>query len=984
LDVSRRVTCPDFVGREEELARLAATAHLARTSGQLVVVGGDAGVGKTRLITEATSRWRAGGGAAVIGGCVDVGGMGVGYAPLREVVRRLRSELDADLVDSLLHEVAPGLLPLLSGGSAHTVAQDAVLAHALSLLEAIGDLHSGLMVVFEDLHWADASTRDLVAFLARTIGTAKVVLVLTYRIDDLHSRHPLRPLLAELSRSPAVEQLSLSGMSHSELSALLRGIASEAPPAAVVDDIHLRSEGNPFFAEELFSSGGARVPAGLRELVLANVGALPDDVQRTLRQASVLDGAIDDRLLAMATQRPEADIGEHLRSACAAHVLVVDADGCRFRHALVREALYADVLPGERQRLHESVADCIERHPELASADDHIQWAVVAHHWGAGENQPKAFAASVLAALGAEHVGALADAVAHYQRALELWSRVPDPEAAAGMSQAELLLRAADATVHAGSPARAVSLAEAALDLLPASEEAEVRAAALERLGNHRWVARDAAGSEQARTAAVDLLADRPASEAKAQALASLGRHHMLTDQFLAAEPLLRRAIEVADAVGSAAARSASLSGLGFTLVKLGRADEGVAAGYEALAIAEHEGTADELGRAYVNLSGTLVAAGRCEEAVRVVQTGLDHARRVGMLASDGVLLAYAGAEAHFWLGNWDAAVALVESQPFVDDRPHGTTRAVVARIAFHRGQDELSARHCELARDTSHGVAQQLPDALACAGQLAARAGDFDLARRHLTQAVASVRGSEDVFLILQLYTAAMQVEADRLEWAQLQGPRSPAVATSGRSSADELMDAGRSIVERLSGQGVIGGPESVAQTAFLEAEHGRASGRLDPDEWAAVAAHWDALHFPYPAAVAHYRRATALLSGRGNRAQAADLVRGALATADRLTAAPLAESLRLLAQRGRLDLATGSQAPPPARDVLEELGVSAREREVLDLVAAGRTNRQIGAQLYISEKTASVHVTHLLRKLGVSSRIEAAAMAQRLRPDA
>jgi predicted ATPase len=194
LGVARRVTSPTFVGREDELARLDAAAQMATTAGQLVVIAGDAGVGKTRLIEEAASRWRARGGTAVVGGCVDLGGLGPGYAPFLEVLRRLRTEVDAALLDQLLRDSAPELLPLLTGGfEAHGVRQDAVLAHALALFEAIGEHLPGLVVVFEDLHWADPSTRDLVAFLARNLRAAKVALMLTYRIDDLHRQHPLRP-----------------------------------------------------------------------------------------------------------------------------------------------------------------------------------------------------------------------------------------------------------------------------------------------------------------------------------------------------------------------------------------------------------------------------------------------------------------------------------------------------------------------------------------------------------------------------------------------------------------------------------------------------------------------------------------------------------------------------------------------------------------------------------------------------------------------
>jgi DNA-binding CsgD family transcriptional regulator len=400
------------------------------------------------------------------------------------------------------------------------------------------------------------------------------------------------------------------------------------------------------------------------------------------------------------------------------------------------------------------------------------------------------------------------------------------------------------------------------------------------------------------------------------------------------------------------------------------------------LSIAQEHGTADDIGRAYINLAATLLAATLCDEAAQVAVVGIEHTRRVGMLASDGLLLAYNGAEALFWLGRWDEALALITAHALVADGPHGTTGAVlVARIAFARGLTDLAAQHRDLAFMATRDGSVRTPQALVCAGQIAASEGRFDEARRNLAEAVVAVEASDDVFLLMQVATTAMEIEADRVDSTRLRGSRDPAEAAAARGVADDVRKWAHHAVERLTGQGVPLGPDAAAQLAMLEGEHSRVGGDLDPDRWAAIGAQWDALQFDYPAAMARYREAEAVLRARGSRSRAADAARTALAGAERLKAEPLLVRLRLLAQRGRIDLTERVEAPPAAPDVLAQLGVSAREREVLDLVAAGRTNRQIAGELYISEKTASVHVTHLLRKLGVASRIEAAAMAQELR---
>ena len=437
-----------FVGRESELSQLERVAEAARDETQLVLIGGDAGIGKTRLIDELCRRLDAGGAVTAVGGCVDLGDVGIGYGPLVEVVRRLRATLGIEVVDGLLGEVAPELRPLLTGGRDRgEVRPGAVLEQTMALLEALGELSPGLLVAIEDLHWADASTRDLVAFLARHLRTAKVALLISYRADDIHRRHPVRPLLAELSRNPSVEHIQITGMTRSELTVLMAGIAGRVPADSIVDDVLARSEGNPFYAEELLAvrTGTAALPDSVRDAILTRVARLPESVQAVLREAALVGGTVDDRLLSAVAGRPISEIGEAVREAVAHQILVLERDGCRFRHALAREAVYDELLPGERQRLHETTATALAAQPELAGGPDHVRWALLAYHWGAADEQPNAFSASVQAGLAAQAIGAQADAADHFERALRLWPNIVDPEALAGIDQPGLLLDAAAA-----------------------------------------------------------------------------------------------------------------------------------------------------------------------------------------------------------------------------------------------------------------------------------------------------------------------------------------------------------------------------------------------------------------------------------------------------------------------------------------------------------------------------------------------------------
>ena len=338
-------------------------------------------------------------------------------------------------------------------------------------------------------------------------------------------------------------------MTRSELTVLMAGIAGRVPADSIVDDVMARSEGNPFYAEELLAvrTGTAALPESVRDAILTRVARLPESVQAVLREAALVGGTVDDRLLSAVAGRPISEIGEAVREAVAHQILVLERDGCRFRHALAREAVYDELLPGERQRLHETTATALVAQPELAGGPDHVRWALLAYHWGAADERPNAFAASVQAGLAARAIGALADAADHFERALRLWPNVADPEALAGIDQPGLLLDAASAAGGHGEPARAVHLAESAVALLSTAGDTERRAAAFVRLGRYRAAAGDHSGGGAARQQAAALVADRRPSQIQAMALVALGSQLSAESRYVDAEPSLRRALAVAE-----------------------------------------------------------------------------------------------------------------------------------------------------------------------------------------------------------------------------------------------------------------------------------------------------------------------------------------------------------------------------------------------------------------------------------------------------
>ena len=395
---------------------------------------------------------------------------------------------------------------------------DAVRAVLVGLAE-----RSPVLLVLEDLHWADRATRDLVAFLARTLRSGRVTLVVSYRSDELHRRHPLRPLLAELVRLPVVERLELAPFTRAELAEHLEAIAGAPLPTEQVEGIHARSEGNPFYAEQLLAAGAddarAELPATLAEVLLARVQGLSEPAQQVLRVAAVAGRRVPHRLLGRgrraARGRPGAGPARGGRRRGAddrrRH------GGYAFRHALLQEAVYGDLLPGEQVRLHAAYARLLAADPDGAAAE-------LAHHCLASHDLVGALAASVRAAEEAEVVLAPAEALRHLSTTLRLWERVPEPTAVAGVDRVELTLRAAAAASAAGEHQRAASLAQDAATTAGATADPAQAARAYERLGAYLFDAGRVEEALAARAQAVELVPAQPPTRLRARVTAAMAQ----------------------------------------------------------------------------------------------------------------------------------------------------------------------------------------------------------------------------------------------------------------------------------------------------------------------------------------------------------------------------------------------------------------------------------------------------------------------------
>jgi ATP/maltotriose-dependent transcriptional regulator MalT len=978
--MATRMTSARFVGRTAELAELqAALRDAAESRASLALVGGESGVGKSRLAQELSGHARDSGARVLSGDCVELGEDELPYAPLLTALRPLVRD-----GDPALEELAPSLraaldaiLPGLGAGSSGAeAAQSRVFEALLALLASLSE-SAPVLLVIEDLHWADSSTRHFLRFLARTICNERMLIVGTYRSDELHRRHPLRPLLAELASDPYARLIELPRFTPEELAEQLEGILADRPEPELVERVYRRSEGNALYAEEILAAGldgrGA-LPPTLRDALMLRVERLSPRAQELIRWLACQPAA-DHALVAAVAGLDPPELRDALREAVASHIVVtVDGESYGFRHALLREVVYDDLLPGERTDMHAALARALEDRIEGGESGAHVT-AQAAHHWASAGDQPRALAAAVRAALAAERVNAFGEAQALFERALALWERVPDPALTAGIDQVDLLKRAALACDQAGDPARQEALLRRALQLVGEDADPRAQALLLERVSQSLWSQhrQDEAIAELKRGLA--LLPPREQTPERATLLSQLAKKRMLQSRVTETKESAEEALAVARASGNREAEGRALNALGTVIGVGGDPDAGVKMLRESLAIARELGLPWDEGGAWVNIADVLHLAGRTREAIEVAREGLAAEAYPAWRTGEWFQLTIA--DCSFHLGDWDEAEA---AMPAPSRRHTGGTflfwQLTRAMLALGRGDLTLADEALGALDHALEGTTEPQfvgPYGILSA-ELARQRGDIAKARAAVDDAIDRIEYcSDDMARVTSVSTAGLRIEGDASELAH--DRRDADAERIAKERADSL-------IERVRLASASGGPVEEAQAATAEAEYARVvaatSGGSAAELFDAAAARWEALERPYPVAYSRWREAEALLAAR-DRDEAGRAASAALSIARRLGSAWLAEEVESLAARARLHL--GDETPTAARDAEPEdpFGLTARERDVLGLVAAGATNREIGERLHMAEKTASVHVSRILAKLNVRSRTEAAAVAHR-----
>jgi DNA-binding CsgD family transcriptional regulator/tetratricopeptide (TPR) repeat protein len=962
--VTRANLARRFIGRDEEIERLEALLVLA-SGGEtrFALVSGAAGVGKSSLIAEFARRADA---HVLMGTCLPLGEHGVPFAPIVEMLRRLESDSrSVGLLPTGLGSLAPASTTETSEPSSRTNQFQAVL----DLITRLADSTTTVLVI-EDLHWADRSTRDLLSYLIPNLRTDRLLVVMSYRTDDIHRDHPLRPVLAELLRNPWVDHLDVPPFSAPLVAEQIEHLTGRAPSSSALADVMSRTQGNPYFVEQLVAADcldGRALPASLRELLLVRADVVSPPARRTLRILSLAEDQVNDESLARVAATSVRDVRDHIREALDTRLLIRSPTGTQFAHALLREALQEDLLPGERTEYHAAFAAVLASELDDEPGNRAGLLARLAHHREGAGDVAGALEAWSRAASAAEAIFAFAEAHHHLARIIAHWGRAPTSPERSGAEYADVVARAAEDAFLGGDPAVASELVREAIALVDESTEPRTAGVLYERLA--RYV-RDTEEHDRALELvqrALELVPEDPPSADRARVLAAVAGHLMTNGRYAEARGLATRAIDTARRVGSTLAEADALNTMGVLRSVTDDIDHSIETLHEALMLAERCGDAHQQMRSYWNTFACLSDAGEWERALTAFRNATAQLPRLGQGHLLPELFGNA-ADILMRLGRWDEAQLTIDEahQQFAT----GGSGAALAELLVERGQFDEARRLIE--SKTARNVfldQEQQGWPLVNLAALETWEGHYEAARRAVDAALEVIADVDGPIAPSYAVAVGCRCEADVAEQARRDNADDEADLANTRAEAFV-----KQIKDLMARPGPVGGwKREVGALALLcEAELSRAGGASVPDAWAAATNAWDRLSMPYQAAYTQFRNGEAVFSATGDRGQTGVLLAGAHRVAASLGAHPLRMLIETFARRARVDIGL----PSIDRDAH---GLTPRERDVLACLSTGATNRQIAATLFISEKTASLHVSNIMRKLGVSNRGQAAALAHR-----
>jgi DNA-binding CsgD family transcriptional regulator/tetratricopeptide (TPR) repeat protein len=962
-----------LVGRAVELEALrTALGRAAEGAPGAVLVAAEAGGGKSRLVRAFLDE-DAHDARVVRAQCVDLGGPGLPFLTMVDLVRDVRTRFADDVDVAAVLERHPVLTDLLDLSAPFDESGDETRRLQLfdataTLLAQVGRGHGPTVVVVEDLHWVDSSSADFLRFLVRRLTGERILVVATVRTEGLVTRPAVRALLSELGRLPSVVRLDLAPFDAVEVAELLARVEDRAVDTGYAEQVARLTGGNPFYVQMLAGEGAggsldSGLPRALADLLVGRLDALSEDARSVVRAAAIAAQPVPDQLLRQVVGLDDAATDAALRDAVAGGLLVADGAGYAFAHDLLRTAVHDDLLPGERARLHAAYG--------AALAVGSPRPAEVAHHFTEAHDDASSLQWSVRAAEEAMRVLAPADAVQHWTRALDLWPGVPEAGAVAGMSRGVAAGEAARAGGLAGEMARGVEWATQAIELCDQDDDVVGGVHARTELVR-QLIALDA--TERSVRPAEDAV--RLAESGDVDAHTSALAHVMLARALLAsrrtdeAVPEAARALDAARAAHAPVLEVDALTTAAFLDEVAGDRDAAVDKLRAALVLSRSEGALAAELRAHYTLASLHYYNGDVGSALTVLDAAMSRVTETGLRwSTSGLELRLLHAVALYVSGDLVGSLQAAQTAQHADQAPPDVAAARLGAISCYAavalGLPDAGQRVAGL--QDSWDLDPQIglvsggceADRLTWLGETRAAVEMIERAQAHL-----DAMAGEGMYGGLWLSAIALAALAD--EAAACRQRRDG----DGEAAAREQGEVFAGRVERIAagGHGRPGdlGPEGRAWHARARAEHARLRGESAVEQWQAAL---DAFGYGhrYEQARCHWRLAEALVS-TGDRDAARRHAQEAGSAAAEMQAAPLQAAVAGTVTSARLSASGPGDG-----------GLTAREGEILALVAEGLTNREIGGRLFISEKTVSVHLSNLMAKLNVSSRTEAVTVAHR-----
>ena len=970
--MTRRVSSPVFIGRKAELDRIEGllAAAVCTGEGATVLISGEAGVGKTRFAAEITSRADVAGWTVLSGACDEFSAEARPFAALQEMSPAVREVLEREAPAELDRPGWRAIAQLSAGratGELRPPTAGSVTHLVLDLFQRMARVRP-LLVVIDDLHWADESSRLLFATLARGLQSAPALLVGCYRGNEVDRGHPLRPILAAVHHTGRPEQIDLQTFDREEASALAREITrSRRDEPDEIASLFERSGGNAFLLEELLATSAGALPLGVTDVVLARVDALgPDAI--AVAEAASLDSSLPGAVLAAVAELPEERLEAATDLLAERGLLRIDSTGSTFRHALIREVIYGRIPAGHRTSLHRRAAEAFQRLDARKTGE-------AARHWHLADDPAQALAASVAAARGAYRIGAFPESADHYERALALWDTVPCPKEASGRSHATLVEQAATAMVNCRRQTRAAELIEGALDREGCT--AEERATLYLGLGHAYRPAFEFQGWAKSRPAfrkAVECL-DSSFTPAKRLEVLFLSAYEGAENYGMDSEALAT--LKEAEQLGAVATSPIDTLRLGLfrALVALVHGSPGA-----ARLLDEARTISAPFPHLTVGQRLSILFGDHQWNATHGISRR-DRLFEAGFSGIQGMEVEWMIARSLSRLGRWQEGLQrLTELTRIIGAEPVFATADLVAC-----GWAAMMVRigRVDDARSLVQRAAPLVVPAISCHSmgyatvrvELARLDRDRDASRLAVNTIIDDVQG-HFIALSGEAVAFAIALEADFAF-------ERPGADGEALALVDHWIARLESCLVEAPGRVRV--DDFGTFLAQCHAERARLAGADTPEAWERIAETWEGRSLPYYAAYSHLRAASALLTiglpaGKGARGRASAHLDAALATCREIGAVHLeADVERLRKVAGFRDARSRAITSQPSV-VVPRPTLTARECDVLVLLARGDSNGRIAIVLGISVRTAGVHVSNIMHKLGATNRVEAAMRARNL----